>query len=73
MPSPRQCQHKSGMAVPSEDDPRQMAMLCLQCHTVVDTFGPEALGEIGESLGDPEGDEWDEKAEEWGPGPWGPR
>jgi hypothetical protein len=58
------------MAVPSEDDPDTMAMLCLLCHQILEVFGPEDLAEEGHSLGDPEGDEWDEKLGEWGVDPW---
>lgn len=56
-----ECQHKKVMAVPLEDDPDQLAMICLQCETVLYTYGPDdpELEAEGDSLGDPEGDEWD--------------
>jgi len=49
------------MFVPSEDDPDVMADVCLLCNTVLGVVipGDPELEEIGDSLGDPEGDEWD--------------
>jgi len=48
------------MFVPSEDDPDVMADVCLLCKTVLGVVTPGAeLEEIGDSLGDSEGDEWD--------------
>jgi hypothetical protein len=42
------------MAVPKEDDPNVMAMVCLDCHEILEVFGPGDLEDEGHSLGDPD-------------------
>ncbi len=53
------CDHRTRMFVPSEDDPELMADLCLKCHKVLGFSGPDdpELAEIGDGLGDPDPEE----------------
>jgi hypothetical protein len=62
MAKKKACPHTSRMFVPHEDDPNTLVDLCLLCHRVMGTTGPgdPELEAIGDSLGDPEGDEWDD-------------
>lgn len=62
MPAAPGCPHTRRMFVPREGDPEVMADVCLLCHQVLGSTypGDPELADIGDSLGDPEGDEWDE-------------
>ena len=61
------CPHTTRMFIPREDDPSVLVDLCLLCDEIqgVTYTGDPELEEIGASLGDPEGDEWDEHYDEW--------
>ena len=53
------CDHRRRMFVPVEGEGDLMADVCLKCDAVLEIYDDD-LEEEGGSLGDPEGDEWDE-------------